>query len=501
MIAYPRVSLARDERAYHAPLTLRDAQKALAARAKARSRYDARSREFRNTYSFDFCLPSCLREISSTQIDRAISAWGPAAKLRDIFDAYGAEIKQPERPKETEEVAPQSENPSEDAEVHGGSGNSGECDAPSASKSQEERKNSQPATSGAGSFAGSEFTQCGDRDVETHVKQQALEDASQDEPGDAGKGIPPSGEQLEDSDNLETESPGDTRESDEASEGKTDKGKSSGRVGTEDSPDDSATTPRAGYLSQRPEEENKVEVVEIEPEARPNPSQEAGVRIGLRQAPGFGGVYCSEQDAKTAKKAAKRQVAKLARSLERLFKALDKDVQGDASPRVAPKKLVRELASRRNSLSKAKREELAPSVCLLLCDVSGSCSAVCKELLGACLALAEILPDKYMTIAHSNGVMYEEDRHRTILALVAEKRLKACVAFGDWDAGAQYRLIAERCQLVWLDSYACRLGGVHPASAALRGDANSWRVQPIAWFQGVHDVVTTEIALRLAARK
>lgn len=51
------------------------------------------------------------------------------------------------RPKDTDEVSEASDSPSEDAEVHGGDGNSGEVDAPAETSSDEERAGSEPQTS------------------------------------------------------------------------------------------------------------------------------------------------------------------------------------------------------------------------------------------------------------------------------------------------------------------------------------------------------------------
>ena len=47
------------------------------------------------------------------------------------------------REKETDEVAPTSDSPSEESEMHGGDGNSGECDAPAETSSPEEREGEQ----------------------------------------------------------------------------------------------------------------------------------------------------------------------------------------------------------------------------------------------------------------------------------------------------------------------------------------------------------------------
>lgn len=214
-----------------------------------------------------------------------------------------------------------------------------------------------------------------------------------------------------------------------------------------------------------------------------------------------------ERIARLAEK--ERQAAReIARALLRLIRATD--ITGrDASPRVDARRLVRAIASRRYSLARTKREELAVPLVLLCCDVSWSCSAVCNETLAAAKALAERLPD-VLVIRHSNGMIEDVLGARAIAPRPEEtiagyaRRIRAAIgaviAWGDWDAGNDYRELAEQgATLYWLDSY-CAKDGARPASRTLRASANEWRAQPAGWWQGVNNAKTTAIALRAMAK-
>jgi hypothetical protein len=78
--------------------------------------------------------------------------------------------------------------------------------------------------------------------------------------------------------------------------------------------------------------------------------------------------------------------------------------------------------------------------------------------------------------------------------------LACVVAWGDWDAGDDYRILASRCDLYWLDSYAAT-HGPRPASAHLRAQAESWADQPTGWWQGVNTAGATAVALRAMSRR
>jgi len=80
-------------------------------------------------------------------------------------------------------------------------------------------------------------------------------------------------------------------------------------------------------------------------------------------------------------------------------------------------------------------------------------------------------------------------------------RVRAVVAFGDWDAGDVYKHICNLdIPLVWLDSY-CARDGVKTASKRLRSHAKGWNQQPYAWWQGVNDAESARYALAQTLRR
>ncbi len=105
-------------------------------------------------------LPKRVLELA--QMDALISKYGGDAHLFDIlFDLYCDKIvdsrnkchqkaEQGEvRKKDTDEVVEASDDPSEDAEMHGGDGNSGEVDSPAETQSDEDRKGDEQNQSGS----------------------------------------------------------------------------------------------------------------------------------------------------------------------------------------------------------------------------------------------------------------------------------------------------------------------------------------------------------------
>lgn len=75
---------------------------------------------------------------SAKEIDRLISLLGPSWPISMMHENEYKEEGE-ERKKGTDEVSEVSETPSEDSELHGGDGNSGEVDAPAETSSSEER--------------------------------------------------------------------------------------------------------------------------------------------------------------------------------------------------------------------------------------------------------------------------------------------------------------------------------------------------------------------------
>jgi hypothetical protein len=158
-----------------------------------------------------------------------------------------------------------------------------------------------------------------------------------------------------------------------------------------------------------------------------------------------------------------------------------------------PHRLIREATTRRWHIARARQPRPAGHI-LLICDCSGSCSAVCDATLGACLRIAHLHHD-VTTLVTSNS--WVAGTNATITTWLAHHRLRPSltVIFGDWDAGAEYQaLAAAGADLIWFDSYAAK-HGVRPASRHLRAPAARWPRQPLAWYQGVNSAAATITAL------
>jgi hypothetical protein len=206
-----------------------------------------------------------------------------------------------------------------------------------------------------------------------------------------------------------------------------------------------------------------------------------------------------------------RDVAEIERHLRRLLIRLDAGPVGDPSPRIHAGRLIREIASRRLSLSRCRREEQEPALRLVLADVSGSCSAACRETVAAAQALVESDPVTYAAVAHSNGYPVEvlglaaapptiytaEDDPRWWERALAGRRLAGVIAFGDSDALWLYGRLAARAPIVWLDSHSAR-AGLRRAPCRALGELP---FAPRVWWWGVNDAARAAIALRGTARR
>lgn len=206
-----------------------------------------------------------------------------------------------------------------------------------------------------------------------------------------------------------------------------------------------------------------------------------------------------------------REAKSVARALRRLIRQLAQIGGQDETPRIDPRRLVRERVTRRWNFARIRRQEAEPGIFYLLADVSGSCSTCCTETLAACLAVAQEMGWQAQVLQHSNGHVVrpfdanewpdENNDYITDWIHATGKPVAGVVAFGDWDAGNQYRLLCESgTPFVWLDSYAAK-HGVRPASRWLRAPAAGWKKLPLAWYQGVNSAKTAAIALRDAVRR
>lgn len=172
-------------------------------------------------------------------------------------------------------------------------------------------------------------------------------------------------------------------------------------------------------------------------------------------------------------KDSRKDDAKLGRrftdALRKMIK-LQVSTRGDRSPRILPRKLVREIVTKRCNLAATRREELDIRPILLMCDVSGSCSAVCADTLKACLDIQAEMPELVQVVVHSNGMPCEaQGRFITQVSDEWERRIEAytshnwafVVNFGDDDAIDVLQAIHDNgAKIVQFDSFGANTRGV-----------------------------------------
>lgn len=219
-----------------------------------------------------------------------------------------------------------------------------------------------------------------------------------------------------------------------------------------------------------------------------------------------GGVTCDLSLRGRKQKLARR----IRRELQRVLR-LDTAPSGDPSPRVDGRQLVRELASRRVALSRARKAEVSRELCVLAVDVSGSCSSFSTELWIAATALAVefggdvIESDEehahvrtdipIVVIVHSNGWVGETGLAEFILRL--QRPLSTVIVLGDCDGAEDYRALCERgARMIWLDNY-CASHKVARASTRATAATAAWCRRPLAHLQGVGSGEDTLAALQL----
>lgn len=474
-----RIQLCRDDEAARARVTIADVWD------PGRDRYGPMSR----------LLAGRSGPLDLAAIDRLIGLLGPGyprqmpAQKIDPDEVLNPrpETERPEgesRPKGTSEVAEATAQTSDS--VHGGDGNSGEVEHAAQTSSSERREGSSSPEKGV-----------------THHAPSAGMDGGNPEPTET-EGIASQDEDLADCEappNEESRRAASAQEGEEPRDRATSEpGQPANQEATTEADDQGCDAPvGAGAADDLPDGQSGPESAEGGP-VTSAPFQAKSVH---------GGTFDDATEAQMRSRADRRSAQEVARALKRLIQAID--LGGlDESPRIHGGRLVRELKSRRCALGRAVRREQEIPLILLLCDVSGSCSAVCTDTLAACLAVAESLPDARV-LRHSNGELLDtEDRRpygalpRRITDYVREQKrpVGAVVAFGDWDAGNEYQSLCESgARLVWLDSYCCRVTGVQEASRRPREPAQTWKRQPLAWFQGVSDARSAAIALRAATKR
>lgn len=221
----------------------------------------------------------------------------------------------------------------------------------------------------------------------------------------------------------------------------------------------------------------------------------------------------------------------LAKALRRLFRAWALEFGGrEQSPRLDGRALVREVLAKQYAVNRCYRNELSEDpVFLLMCDVSGSCSASAGGNLAVCLALCDLSPKNYLLVVHSNGDPTEVHGARAnelpsfawdqIDSLGPKKKrwntrpewgrrsgawwervlelpLAGAVNWGDNDAEDILELVASQCPLAWLDSYCANVTGPMPFGKSI----TDWPGLVGHWY-GVNCASSSAFAIREILRE
>ena len=354
------------------------------------------------------------------------------------------------RPKGTDEVRPQGDNPSEDSPFHGGDGNSGECDHPAATVSGETGLAAaigEQDSPGGGSPTGNPSRP--ETDGNTVTSGDDVAGGSPPSPAHGvvdpsstalgGNNMPDgnsdfdSAEPLRDADGAESQAPLDVQDGEAESAEPNNLG--------EDGP---ALRKKWGKLKA----------------AHRNPA-------GRDQ---HGGIH-----ADLAKIGVDPLLLRLAR--KRLADLVG-DAAQDSGPRYNWPEFCVRLRTHRDP-RRARREEVGRPVLWVLADVSGSCSPFAWPALQVAKACGRLgVPGAdVVVISHSNGypagvevngrpyTTTLPDRYHEILpwfqAVARRYPPEVVVALGDWDAAGVYGELArlpEVQRLLWLDNYGCSRG-------------------------------------------
>lgn len=391
-----------------------------------------------------------------------------------------------ERPKGHDEVAPVGEDPQE-GELHGGDGNSGECDSAAETSSNKPRQ-TPPDSGGSPSEEGgctSPSGEAGNQD------QNGQGDPGSNEPNE-GPAQPQKGGQKQEGSGLGTSSTSDDPAREEQA-----------CTGLVEDP-----TSKPGHPS------HTAEVQSRDVAKHDHRSAEVGdspLRTGKSR---HGGNCLSAVDPKDAdRRGAGTSAKRVLNLLQKLVEASDAGGTDGESSRWSGRKLVTELATSRYAMGRAKRTETLKARFILAVDVSGSCSNVCDAAWRSLLAIADQDP-RVILVKHSNGFLFEgsvvtrtplllKEEGANLDTLIEEtqklERVKLLVNVGDLDAYDSLLLAAKKgAKVIHLDNYMSRQGSV---CLMKRAGTEDLREAGVICIQGVSNKLPAlEIALRLALK-
>ncbi|MFQ3638001.1 MAG: hypothetical protein SNJ57_19425 [Cyanobacteriota bacterium] len=409
------------------------------------------------------------------------------------------------RPKDTDEVAPQSAaDPSEESDRHGGDGNSGECDAPAKTDPQEQKAQSQadgsaqpvgqgqgsgdpqglPGKGGSdrdadwvesGSEPGGNPTSEGDRSPE---KSQSSARQPAPSPSTAlGDGeerpdellAPMEGDQPRDAgaqESGDSQTPNVSDAPEQSGEG------DRGNHNPEGTLSDERTNPSDGaeYGLEDAQEaiENGVgedalqDILENQPgDDRPTHQKKWGKKFGKAEKSQLSASGNDNHGGVTAELKKIGVDAKLLKLCRQRLAALVGDSSQDYSPRRDYTEFCVRLKTYRNPLP-ARREEQGRPVILVMADVSASCSSFSEQSVAVAKAASKLgVPGAdVLVLSHSNGYPEDLEHNGKAVLIEFEKiwdssvmawydtltnkfQIQTVIALGDWDAVSEYAYLAQ----------------------------------------------------------
>lgn len=488
------------------PLTVRQAQRAMGRFALG---WDGRielAEKIGTGYS-DGEIASALARLAARRGPNHIILASPEAPS-DSPDSKDAES----RPKGIDEVRPQSDDPSEDSQFHGGDGASGEVED---GQSQGQNQGGNMGKSGGGNSTPAPAGELSDAqkegvptppanaadDTEMNSDQSAPEtgkatsgEADNSQPQDEANGLRPDGspdtDSQADKSALSASNPHQSSEDEVEGDpqGQPLANKASG--GSDTSAD--ALTGRANQSTSNPSsrqprhhdagtcetEEEDWEEGAIEPKETGDDGEEASEKGQYRyRKDGTGRTSTKAKHSHGGVTAEMRRVGITSTLIKRARKAIARLVEGGETttgPRYDWTEFSVRLKSYRPVAPARKEEEGRPAI-LILADVSGSCSGFADKSLMVAQAVAKagIGGADVIIVAHSNGNPVEwsvngkraesldvdwGESLRWYEDVLRRFNLEAVIALGDWDAEWLYHHLAELTSVkkfIWLDNWSC----------------------------------------------
>lgn len=538
------------------PVTVRQAQKMLSRASKRNytTPDDVRQMSREICWAEGVEIPlGMLTHIHSTQrwlgpiLARLARKYGPNHDILaspESPSSESSESKEPEaRPKGTDEVRPQSDNPSEDSPFHGGDGASGEVeDGQSQGQNQGGNMkgsgggNSTPSPTGEPSNArkvgvptpkadvADDAGQVPDQsapetdnvtsgEVDTNQLQDEANglraDGSPERDSQAGKSALPasSPDEGEDGDPQgQTLANKASDGSDTSADALTGRANQAAPEGADTSSNPSSGQPHLNGVGTCETEDEGWEEGALMPKETGDVREEASEKGQYQyRKGGTGRTSTQAKHSHGGVTAEMRRVGITSTLIKRARKAMARLVEGgetQTGPRYDWKEFSVRLKSYRPVTPARKEEEGRPAI-LILADVSGSCSGFSDKslMVAQAVARAGIGGADIIIVAHSNGnpVEWSANGKRSQPVDVAwdeslqwyedvlrRFNLEVVISLGDWDAEWLYHHLTELSSVkrfIWLDNWSCST-----LQVTVRGDLfkRASRNEEVTWHTPWH---------------